>query len=202
MKIYGISIRPTRLAALTQRLDGVSFTVVDGVNGTVLSMKELAVDKIYKPLSYMKLTRGAIGCFLSHRSVWDAILNGPDEHALILEDDADFRPEFIPKVEQLVEQIQAFDPSWNLLIIGQQTRTGTRGVKVPPGFGFYVPSRAFGLHAYVVSKRGAAILLSKSLPIFDPVDCYVTSFPCRGKYGTVANICDTLNFGSDVVSIV
>jgi glycosyl transferase family 25 len=49
------------------------------------------------------LSRSAMGCFLSHRAVWQKIASGPDDYALVLEDDAHFSNE-LPRF--------LADPSW------------------------------------------------------------------------------------------
>ena len=199
LKIYGITIRPVRMRDLIDRLRPLEFTIVNGVNGENLSRKALEVDRIYKALPYMRLSRGTIGCFLSHRSVWEKIAEGDDEYALVLEDDANFGPMNVEHVHKLVQDVQAFDPGWGIVIIGQQTKQGLRDRKAPKGM--YVPAQTFGLHAYVLSKRGAVALLASALPISDSVDIYVTSVPMRGRYATFKNVCEALNYGSDVINI-
>lgn len=199
LKIYGITIRAARLRAFTDRMHPLEFTIVDGVNGERLNSKELEQDGIYKALPYLKLSRGTVGCYLSHRSVWLKIAEGEDEFALVLEDDANFGPQNVKQVKKLVEEVREFDHHWGVLIIGQQTKQGLRDRKAPKGM--FVPSPSFGLHAYVLSKRGAVALLSGSLPIKDSVDIHVTSTLMKGRYATFKNVCETLNFGSDVNNI-
>jgi glycosyl transferase family 25 len=199
MQVYAISIRSSRLKAFVERARPLEFTIVDGVHGDKLSYKHMEADHVYKALPYFRLSRGTLGCYLSHRSVWEHIAKGQQEFALVLEDDADFRANMIPLVESLVKQVQEFDARWNFIVMGQTTKLAIRGREAPEGF--YVPSRCMGLHAYVLSKRGAEMLLSHSLPVQEAVDVFVTSFQCPGKYATVRNVCNTLNFGSDVEHI-
>ena len=200
LAIYAITIRPVRLRALTERLSPLEFTIVDGVNGEKLSHKALEDDRIYKALPYLRLSRGTIGCYLSHRSVWEKILTGPDDYALILEDDVEFTASHVKAVQQAVQEVSQFDKQWTVIILGQQSKLAARNGKAPKGF--YVPSQCFGLHIYLVSKRGAEHLLAGALPIHDPVDIYVTSMPLKGRYASVKDLCGTLNFGSDVDNIV
>lgn len=200
LKIYGITIRAARMRAMFDRLQPLEFTFVDGVNGERLSVKGLEADGIYKPLPYLRLSRGTIGCYLSHRSVWDKIAHSDDEYALVLEDDADFTPNHIKAVKKIIHEVKDFDPHWTMVIIGQITKRGAKDRKAPKGM--FVPAQCFGLHAYILSKRGAEVLLESALPILDSVDIYATSVPMRGRYATQKNVCATLNFGSDVDNIV
>jgi GR25 family glycosyltransferase involved in LPS biosynthesis len=199
LPIYAISIRPVRLRAFTDRVRPLEFTIVDGVNGEKLSHRLMEEDRIYKALPYLTLSRGTIGCYLSHRSVWEKISTGPDDYALILEDDADFAASQVTAVQQAVEEISQFDKLWTVIILGQQRKLAARNSKAPKGY--YVPAQCSGLHIYLVSKRGAAQLLTGALPIHDPVDTYVTSVPLKGRYASVKDLCGTLNFGSDVDNI-
>lgn len=64
----------------------------DAVDGRLLS--EASVADVYRralhrPHYPFKLTRGEIGCFLSHRSVWQQIVDSGLPGALVLEDDID-----------------------------------------------------------------------------------------------------------------
>ena len=199
LKIYGITIRAARMRAMFDRLQPLEFTIVDGVNGERLSGKDLEHDGVYKPLPYLRLSRGTIGCYLSHRSVWEKIAQSDDEYALVLEDDADFGPSRVKSIKKIVHEVKDFDPHWTMVVIGQQTKRGLRDLKAPKGM--FVPAQCFGLHAYILSKRGAASLLERALPIIDPVDIYATSVPMKGRYATSKNVCETLNFGSDVNNI-
>jgi len=69
----------------------------DAIDGRQLT--DAAIDKVYRrgfhqPSYPFDLTRGEIGCFLSHRSVWKKIAEGDSPGALVLEDDIEILPGF------------------------------------------------------------------------------------------------------------
>ena len=73
---------PERLAHMTAELGraSVAFTRVAAVDGERLAEADVAD-------ANPALSRGEIGCFLSHRTVWKRIADGSDPFAVVLEDD-------------------------------------------------------------------------------------------------------------------
>ena len=71
------------------------------------------------PASGKTLTKGEVGCALSHVKVWkEAYANLPDnENVLILEDDIVFEPDFWNKVKKLEEELINVD--FDLLYLGR-----------------------------------------------------------------------------------
>lgn len=74
----------------------VECQVIDAVDGKQLSPAEL--NDVYKPNLYnprypFKLGTGEVGCFLSHRKLWQRIVDENLSQALIVEDDIDFEPD-------------------------------------------------------------------------------------------------------------
>ncbi len=52
---------------------------------------------------------GELGCYLSHLSAWQALLDSGDAHALILEDDVSISP----KLKSVIEAVTALPISWD-----------------------------------------------------------------------------------------
>jgi len=68
------------------------------VDGTALGndvVAEIHHRHIYTPRYPHSLSRGEIGCFLSHRRAWKAIIDRQLDAALILEDDVTFDPQLL-----------------------------------------------------------------------------------------------------------
>ncbi|WP_170314766.1 glycosyltransferase family 25 protein [Aquibium carbonis] len=79
--------------------------VVDAVSGARLPEREL--DRVYRrnlhwPPYPFRLSKGEIGCFLSHRLTWQAILDGNAEGGLVLEDDIEIDSARLPAALELV----------------------------------------------------------------------------------------------------
>lgn len=100
---------------------------------------------------------GAIGCFLSHRALWEAISHGRDDYALILEDDALLSPSlpeflhdtsWLPKDADLVH-IGATDPLCSIRGFGRMTK----------GRKLYLSLKCTGTESYIISKQCASRLV-------------------------------------------
>ena len=53
---------------------------------------------------YNVMTKGAIGCTLSHKLIYEKILYGEDEYVLILEDDITFDDNFTKKYTDIIKK--------------------------------------------------------------------------------------------------
>lgn len=169
-----ITIRPSKLEDMATRLDNrVDFEVLHGVVGADLSERELAEANIYRPQNFYKMTRGEIGCFLSHKTAWEAVATGLDDWVLILEDDANVNPDTIEKFQAAVDFLAQRDPNWGVLVFGYKKLDQLRPAPPALGGSFLLPSAGFGLHCYALSRRGAAALNKGCFPIPEPVDTYV-----------------------------
>jgi len=115
----------------------------------------------FAPGSYM--TKGAIGCALSHREAWLNILNGNHEKVLILEDDIHFDDNFN---EKLIENLKDV-PDYDLLYIGYHE---SRDNNNRYNHKYISPNNVvFGLYGYIVDKRIANKLLDM-FPIEGQID--------------------------------
>ena len=99
MKIRVISLKSRKdrkekfEEANRQHLEGLEWSYSEAINGSNLTLQSLNAggfdtDKNWRdPLLNRVLTKGEIGCFLSHYKLWEECSEG-DEPMLILEDDA------------------------------------------------------------------------------------------------------------------
>lgn len=83
--------RRGHVAAL-QRLAPVPIEVIEAVDGRALD--EATLRAVYHPFDLLRprypfeISRGEIGCFLSHRKAWQAIVDSGADAGLVFEDDA------------------------------------------------------------------------------------------------------------------
>ena len=68
----------------------VSLSAVDGIAMTAEAVADIYKRRIHDPRYPHALRRGEIGCFLSHRKAWQAIIDQKLDAALIVEDDVTF----------------------------------------------------------------------------------------------------------------
>lgn len=80
----------------------------DATDGSLLTADEIA--SVYQPGRHsprypFELTRGEIGCFLSHRRIWQTMVEKNIPQLLVLEDDVEFLPNFNETLRFAVENI-------------------------------------------------------------------------------------------------
>jgi glycosyl transferase family 25 len=76
---------------------GPDAEIVGAVDGTALSKADLTAayqPALHSPHYPFALRPGEVGCFLSHRAVWTALLKGDADAALVLEDDVELTTGF------------------------------------------------------------------------------------------------------------
>jgi hypothetical protein len=119
-------------------------------------MTEAALDAIRlgaRMKGHNELTRGSIGCHLSHRKAWTEICANPsigdEEIVLIAEDDLDFHDENVRKRMRMF----AVDSPWSLAL-----EMGKSDVLLLGHFGSEI-KRKLGLYLYALRKATAARLL-------------------------------------------
>jgi glycosyl transferase family 25 len=156
--------------AAMERL-GLEFEFFDAIRGSDLSQEEIA--RVYDPeknarLFKRPLSRAEIGCYLSHRALWDRVGGSRTAGAIILEDDFD-AADALPT---LLDKICRMDLSNCLVKLHSERKTkGAPLAILGGGYTLLAPRRvpAFAL-GYVVERRAAAALADKSLPFGRPVD--------------------------------
>jgi len=160
-----------RLAACAKQLDAYSlpFDRVEAVNGD--SLDSTVINKLYNfnDSSYHKhMTKGELGCYLSHVRAWQKIVDEQLDYAVILEDDILLQE----NIQVGLEAIKYIQQPWDIIKLAEAPTKRKVVHQIPAGdFSLVtynkVPSRAC---AQVVSLNGAKKLLAKSINIKRPID--------------------------------
>jgi glycosyl transferase, family 25 len=90
--LINLSTSPERLEKSKKRLaeQNINYIRVEGILGKELSNQEINQhysEELNRAKYHTALTKGQIGCYLSHRKVWQLIADGDNDFAIILEDD-------------------------------------------------------------------------------------------------------------------
>jgi len=192
--MYVISIRERRLAAFKSRMGPLMsyVTVVNGVDGSLIDKDDMIRKKLYRPLNANNdLTRGQIGCFQSHASVWEHFLSTDNEYACIMEDDLNLSPrqEIASHIQTGITELAG---RWNLLFLSRNPDL-CMGMKLISPHNV-IAQRSWGLFFYVISKNAAKILLSKSRPITYAADIFVsTTIPGVALYPRACSVLPELS---------
>ena len=202
--MFVISIRESRLQSFEERLGSLCkyLTIVDGVNGTTLDPNKLIKQHIYKPLNkWNNLTRGELGCFLSHRAVWQQVVQKKIPYALIMEDDCVLYPNTIvlTQLKKVLGELQVGDPNWKILFVSRNAQIAETLKKITPNI--VKPGRTWGLFCYIVSLQGATELLAQSTTLRMAADIFVSTTKISGRYACEPMLCTVNKEHSDTVDI-
>ena len=169
--VLNLARSPDRSARMEKSLSklNVAYEFADATDGNALSADDYA--KYSEPLankvSGRPLSKGEIGCSLSHLKLYERLLESKDECYLILEDDVDIG---IMLLEAL-KQREHFPHDWVFI----NFMTDKKGVAFgEPIFDIYrmtrFPGRVNRTSVNLVNRKGAKKLLSFAYPIRLPAD--------------------------------
>ena len=162
---YVINMRhaEARMARVAAHLGdaGLDFTRVEGVDGRTSAT---ARKPDIHPSCSLECSPGALGCALSHLDVWRSCRSRGHAAALVLEDDVHLVPDFGRKLARIMPLVPA---DYDILLLGYD-----RTAEVRPTFSvmpthresrrvsrdIVTPSAFYGMHAYIVSAKGAEAL--------------------------------------------
>ena len=174
MKTFVISLERSkkRRIFIQRQLTGlhVDFEMINAVDGQNLSENQLAelcdMEQVRKFPGW--LTRGAIGCALSHRLAYERIVNDNLRHALILEDDIQLPSDILNVLKKLETAVE--DDEVVLLYYqnhGELRLSNVDTENIGPGELMY-PMRESGpitTAAYIIGNKAAKNLLHHILPV-------------------------------------
>nr|XP_042901961.1 glycosyltransferase 25 family member [Parasteatoda tepidariorum] len=180
-QIYLINLerRPLRkqrmLNSLTEMgIQANLFKAVDGkaLNDTFIQKMGIKMLPEYAdPYHKRPLTRGEIGCFLSHYYLWKDMIEKQHRTALVLEDDLRFEPYFRKKVQGLLKEAQKIGLLWDLIYLGRK-RLSEDGEPYVQGTSNLVHvDYSYWTLCYLITLEGAKKLIAANpLPKLVPVD--------------------------------
>ncbi|XP_007426355.1 procollagen galactosyltransferase 2 isoform X1 [Python bivittatus] len=155
----------------------IEVKLVEAVDGKALNtsqLKALNIDMLpgyQDPYSSRVLTRGEIGCFLSHYYIWKEVVNREMEKSLVIEDDVRFEHQFKKKLTKLMDDIERAQLDWELIYIGRKRMQVEHPEKaVPNVMNLVEADYSYWTLGYAISLQGAQKLIgaqpfSKMLPV-------------------------------------
>ncbi|KAF7695615.1 procollagen galactosyltransferase 2 precursor [Silurus meridionalis] len=146
---------------------GVEATITNAVDGKALNSSQLQALGIemmpnYKdPYSGRVLTRGEIGCFLSHHSIWTQMVEKGLQRVLVLEDDVRFEPRFKRRLQTIMQDVEKVQLDWDLIYVGRKRMQVAQPELSVDGVNNLVEADySYWTLAYALSLNGANKLLS------------------------------------------
>ena len=110
----------------------------------------LDVEKIKKRQHHYDLTRGAVGCFLSHLSIYKKVAESKIDYAIIFEDDSVIANDFYERLEKGLRDIPS---DWDIILLGLTC------LKCDIKLDYITVNRFWGTHGYIIKNKSAIKLL-------------------------------------------
>lgn len=169
---------------------GISFERVSAVDGRPLNLATVSDYNAARAERYMgrSLVGGEIGCYYSHLKVAQQFLQSQADYALVLEDDAMPLYNPVALLEQALPELEAADPAWRLINIGNnklKITTPIADYNIDGHASQLVAAHYFPMttSAIVWSREGARLFVEEHREIFAPVDNYFRYWLTRSGHG-------------------
>ena len=163
------SLEYLKLFDMCERVDAVDGKKLkkENISPSLISSEGI-IDAYNKDMRvYEPLTQGGIGCALSHKRVYQKIIDDKINRCLILEDDAKFDIDFSDKLKQIEKNVpQDFD----ILFLGYHVSY----IRKEENDYYFVPNKTYGLFGYIVSQEGAKKLL-EIFPLTYQIDTEISN---------------------------
>lgn len=165
-------------------LSSVGFNRIEGVNGKSQNIKRLVSPEAYKRILesektnyrhyHYELTRGAVGCYLSHINVYKEVLRQRNKYAIIFEDDVRIlKPNLLEEINKILPTIPK---DWDILLLGCVCFVCGKFSS------YYDVNRYFLMHGYIIKKSSAEKILHmiENEPIEQQIDAKFSDLAERG----------------------
>ncbi|KAK7930154.1 hypothetical protein WMY93_006549 [Mugilogobius chulae] len=155
----------------------LSCKVVEAVDGKALNTTDIEAMGIkmlpgYKdPYHGRALTKGELGCFLSHFNIWKEIVERGLQTSLVLEDDLRFEVFFKRRLQALLQEVTVHKLDWDLIYVGRKRMQIDHPERSVPNIHNLVEADySYWTLGYMLSLQGAQKLLraeplTKMLPV-------------------------------------
>ncbi|KAM3865630.1 procollagen galactosyltransferase 2-like [Diretmus argenteus] len=172
---------------------GIDVTLTEAVDGKALNssqLKTMGIDMLpgYKdPYSGRVLTRGEIGCFLSHYNIWKQVVKQELQQVLVLEDDVRFESRFHSRLMSIMDNVKRAALNWELIYVGRKRLQVKEPEQWVKGVSNLVhPDYSYWTLGYVLTLQGARRLLEaqplgKMLPVDEFLPIMFNKHP-KGDY--------------------
>ena len=152
-----------------QRFSAVDGSKLDVENDTRISLHTRHnIKNKYRRSHYEINTPGAIGASFSHITLWQNFLKTKDEYLIVFEDDTVVTEQELQTINALIPTLPA---QWDLWLLGRHKWSFK---EKPIGLTDWVTVTEFtGAHAYVLSRRGAELLVDTPFPIETHIEYYM-----------------------------
>jgi glycosyl transferase family 25 len=160
------------LGSQLEKLD-VPFSIVNAVHGAALSADELAASYDRKKalrLFNRELSKGEIGCALSHITIYKKMVAENIPYALVLEDDANILDEDLAATLAKLAQLHPAQTPAAVLLSHVERYNANQKVQLDQNRCVYEAYRGVCAHGYFITKAAAEILARQLYPAYVVAD--------------------------------
>ena len=198
--VINLKDRSDRLTLFSKENPNLKFEVFSAVDGTKIEYAKLLEQGFdvnhdwIDPIESTPLTKGEVGCFLSHWSIWQKCIE-KNEKVLVLEDDARVTNDFN------LNEIDALSEIYDFLYLGWKEMKES----LPIDEKLVTPVYPYWGLAYVITPTAAKILVNEvAKRSIIPVDEYlpqkVKEFKVAGYSENVVNPVSRKELGSNILA--
>lgn len=152
------------------------------INGKTLSDSEIAVKTSLFSRTFV-FTHAAIGCALSHLTLWKKAAAMPDDFVCIMEDDATFTEKF-PIVLKDIPKIYSKTPFDIMQLYGEFLAFG-KSIHKTSDYNIIKPVFDLSLCCYVISREGAKKLVELTTKLTSNIDFHIARLNLQGLLNQV-----------------
>jgi glycosyl transferase family 25 len=178
---------------------------ISAIEGNSLSYKELEdvvssevlngikhIDSTGERLSDKQLTRGMIGCYLSHIKIYESNVNSSNI-ALVFEDDA----KFDINISDFIKNLKELPNDWDIILLGTVQKFSYSMYSES----FYNVYEFWGTQGYIINNSGMQKMLQYYKPISNQIDFKMGEL-CKNKLLNVYAYKDNIVYQSSQYSDV
>jgi glycosyl transferase family 25 len=198
----GNSVRKTYMNEQMQQL-GLTATFVEAIDGRALSEDRLTVEydaTLAQRSSYGELTRGEIGCALSHKKIWQQLIKSEEKGYIVLEDDALLKPES-PAIFSALQKTAKPGDFVNLGKSNANTFVWLQKTLFQPYRLVYINQALIGAIGYYITKEAAKRFLKVIPKIYFPIDFWYQTPGFKGITpikAVVPTLVEEMSFASTI----
>ena len=182
--VMNLRRRPDRMVAFLNHYESsdmadIPINKFNAIDGSILDIDRVPLTELaraelqqitttgYRNKHY-QLTKGAVGCYLSHVKIWSEMMRKKHDRILIFEDDAKVPPNILRDIQKNI--YGKIPPDWDVVLLGYMCNSCTDK-------GEYKKVHRFMLtHAYLISSVAIQKILQTGtlFPITQQIDSYLS----------------------------
>ena len=198
--VINLKDRSDRLTLFSKENPNLKFEVFSAVDGTKIEYAKLLEQGFdvnhdwIDPIENTPLTKGEVGCFLSHWSIWQKCIE-KNEKVLVLEDDARVTNDFN------LNEIDALSERYDFLYLGWKEMKES----LPIDEKLVTPVYPYWGLAYVITPTAAKILVNEVakkniIPVDEDLPQKIQEFKVAGYSENVVNPVSREELGSNILA--